>query len=159
MPTDHDNDSTHRAMNALRSIVRAIGGLARTTKSGGVSGAQLFAMRQIAQTPGLSLNELAAKTLARQSSVSELVSRLAVRGFISRTPSEADARQVELTLTAKGRRAIADSRATAQERLIAGLGVLPKAKRKELAESLEAWLAAAGFADVEPTMFFERQEK
>lgn len=157
--TPHNDDSTARAMDALRSIVRAIGGLARTTKSGGISGAQLFALRQIAETPGLSINGLAAKTLARQSSVSELVSRLDDRGFIHRSPNEADARQVELTLTAKGKRAIADSRATAQERLIAGLDVLPKAKRKELAESLEAWLAAAGFADVEPTMFFERQEK
>jgi len=150
-------DSTARAMDALRSIVRAIGALSRTsTTSNGVSGAQLFALRQIAETPGLSLNELAALTLAKQSSVSELASRLEQRGFIKRTPSESDGRQLELTLTPKGRRAIADSRTTAQERLISGLQRLPKAKRAELAESLEQWLAAAGFADVPPTMFGER---
>lgn len=150
-------DSTARAMDALRSIVRAIGALSRTsTTSNGVSGAQLFAMRQIAETPGLSLNDLAARTLAKQSSVSELASRLEERGFIKRAPSESDGRQLELTLTSKGRRAIADSRTTAQERLISGLERLPKAKRIDLAESLEAWLAAAGFADVPPTMFGER---
>lgn len=153
-------DSTARAMDALRSIVRAIGALSRTsTSSNGVSGAQLFALRQIAETPGLSLNDLAARTLARQSSVSELASRLEERGYIKRSASETDARALQLTLTAKGRRAIVDSRTTAQERLISGLQRLPKAKRAELAESLEQWLAAAGFADVPPTMFGERHDR
>jgi len=79
--------------------------------------------------------------------------------MIHRAPGESDARQVHLTLTAKGRRAIAESTATAQERLIAGLQVLPKAKRLELADNLEAWLAASGFSDIPPTMFFEKQER
>ena len=150
-------DPTARAMDALRSIVRAIGALSRTsTSSNGVSDAQLFALRQIAETPGLSLNDLAARTLARQSSVSELASRLEQRGYIKRSASESDARALELMITAKGRRAIADSRTTAQERLIEGLQRLPRARRAELAELLEQWLAAAGFADVPPTMFGER---
>ena len=152
-------DITARAMDSLRSIVRAIGGLSRTPSKSGISGAQLFALRQISETPGLSLGELATRTLARQSSVSELVARLAERGMIHRAPGESDARQVHLTLTAKGRRAIAESTATAQERLIAGLQVLPKAKRLELADNLEAWLAASGFSDIPPTMFFEKQER
>jgi len=156
MTTD---DITARAMDSLRSIVRAIGGLSRTPSKSGISGAQLFALRQISETPGLSLGELATRTLARQSSVSELVARLAERGMIHRAPGESDARQVHLTLTAKGRRAIAESTATAQERLIAGLQVLPKAKRLELADNLEAWLAASGFSDIPPTMFFEKQER
>jgi len=154
---DTHDESTARSMNALRSIVRAIGGLSRAS-SKSVSGAQLFALRQIAATPGLTIGELAAQTLARQSSVSELTARLADRGYITRAASAEDARQVNLTLTAKGRRAIADSRSTAQERLIAGLQRLSKPHRKELAEALEAWLAASGFADVPPTMFFEKQE-
>jgi len=156
MTTD---DPTARAMDSLRSIVRAIGGLSRTPSKSGISGAQLFALRQISETPGLSLGDLAARTLARQSSVSELVSRLADRGLIHREPGESDARQVQLTLTAKGRRAIAESTVTAQERLISGLQILPKAKRLQLAENLEAWLAASGFADVPPTMFFESRER
>lgn len=139
--------------------MRAIGGLSRTHSKSGISGAQLFALRQISETPGLSLGELAARTLARQSSVSELVARLTERGLIHRATGESDARQVHLTLTAKGRRAIAESTATAQERLIAGLQMLPKAKRLQLAENLEAWLAASGFADIPPTMFFESQAR
>jgi DNA-binding MarR family transcriptional regulator len=151
------DDSTARAMDSLRSIVRAIGGLSRTPAKSGISGAQLFALRQISETPGVSLGELARRTLARQSSVSELVARLDDRGLITRTTDSADARQLHLKLTAKGRRAIADSPATAQERLISGLEMLPRTKRAELADNLEAWLVASGFADVPPTMFFEKE--
>ena len=153
-----DKDPTVRAMDSLRSLVRAIGASTRTSgKAGGISGAQLFALRQIAETPGMHLGELAERTMARQSSVSELVSRLTERGLVSRTSGD-DLRQVNLTLTASGKRAISDSRATAQERLISGLAILSRAKRAALAEGLEAWLAASGLADVPPTMFFENSD-
>ena len=152
-----NDNSVARTLDSLRSIVRAIGGLSRTPAKSGISGAQLFALRQIGETPGVSLGDLAARTLARQSSVSELVARMAERGLINRTVDASDARQVHLSLTAKGRRAIAESRSTAQERLIAGLEMLPRAKREQLADNLEAWLAASGFADVPPTMFFEKE--
>ena len=148
-------DPTKRAMDSLRSLVRAIGASTRTSgKAGGISGAQLFALRQIAASPGIHLVELADRTMARQSSVSELVARLVERGLVARTTGD-DARQVDLALTAKGKRAISESRATAQERLISGLSILPRARKTAIAEGLEAWLAASGLADVPPTMFFE----
>ena len=157
MDKNSNDEASSRALNALRSIVRAIGASARTANSsGGISGAQLFALRQISGSPRISINELATRTLARQSSVSELATRLVERGLITRSSSADDARQAELALTAKGRKAIAESRATAQEKLISGLAALPKAKRAQIAEGLEAWLVASGLADVEPTMFFER---
>lgn len=153
------NDPTLRAMDSLRSLVRAIGASTRTSSTaGGISGAQLFALRQIASSPGMHLGELAKKTMARQSSVSELVARLADRGLITRTPDSADGRQVNLSLTATGRRAISDSRVTVQERLINGLDILPRGKKAAIAEGLEAWLAASGLSDVPPTMFFESGE-
>ena len=155
MDKNSNDEASSRALNALRSIVRAIGASARTANSsGGISGAQLFALRQISDSPRISINELATRTLARQSSVSELATRLVERGLITRSSSADDARQV--ALTAKGRKAIAESRATAQEKLISGLAALPKTKRAQIAEGLETWLAASGLADVEPTMFFER---
>jgi DNA-binding MarR family transcriptional regulator len=151
-------DPTKRAMDSLRSLVRAIGASTRTSgKSGGLSGAQLFALRQIAASPGMHLGELAERTMARQSSVSELVARLVDRSLVTRTQGD-DARQVNLALTAKGKRAISESRATAQERLISGLGILPRARKVAIADGLEAWLAASGLADVPPTMFFESGE-
>jgi DNA-binding MarR family transcriptional regulator len=147
-----------RAMDALRRIVRALSSSSReASSSGGLSGAQLFVLRQVSARPGLSVGQLAASTLSRQSTVSEVVSRLVERGLVARETSAADARQTELSLTARGRRAIAKFGATAQERLAAGLASMPAARRRTLADALESWLSSAGLADVPAGMFFDDQ--
>lgn len=120
-----------------------------------MSGAQLFVLRQIAAAPGLALGELAARTLAGQSTVSEVVARLVERRLVTRRTHASDARQAVLTLTAKGERAIAGVELTAQERLANGLGALSTTQRESLARGLEAWLEASGIANVPATMFFE----
>src|SRR2546421_482493 len=74
-----------RAMEALRRIVRALSSSAREASSGGgLSGAQLFVLRQVDARSGLSVGQLAASTLSRQSTVSEVVSRLVERGLVAR---------------------------------------------------------------------------
>lgn len=143
-------------MDALRRLVRALSASARrSVASGAANGAQIFVLRQIAAAPGLSLGELATRTLARQSTVSEVVGRLVARGFVAREASAEDGRQVVLTLTVRGRRAVARVEPTAQERLARALALLPPERRAALAEELEAWLLAAGMADVPVSMFFE----
>lgn len=144
-----------RAMDGLRRVVRALGASARGVSPRGLSGAQLFVLRQIAAAPSLSLRELAERTLTGQSTVSEVVGRLVERGLVARVASLSDARRAELTLTARGRRAIAGTEATAQERLANGLAALPRAQRIRLADALDAWLIAAGLDDVAPAMFFD----
>jgi DNA-binding MarR family transcriptional regulator len=153
-----NDDSTTRAMDGLRSLVRALGASARTaTRIGGVSGAQLFALRQIHKHPGIGVSELAGVTLARQSTVSELVSRLVHHGLVKRGTSESDARHATLSLTAKGLRAIRNSEPTAQERLVAGLAALPRGTRAAIADGIDAWLDKSGLAHVSPGMFFESE--
>jgi DNA-binding MarR family transcriptional regulator len=158
----HDSttdEASIRVMDALRRLVRVLSASARESpKSDGVSGAQLFLMRQIAAEPGLSIGELVARTLSRQSTVSEVVARLVARGLVARRPGATDARQAKLSLTARGRKAIVDTQPTAQEQLANALSTLPAAQRDMLAERLERWLAAAGFAEVPATMFFEGVE-
>jgi DNA-binding MarR family transcriptional regulator len=145
-------------MDGVRRLVRALSSSAREqAPKAAVSGAQLFVLRQIAAAPGLGVGELAARTLARQSAVSEVVARLAARGLVARAKSSDDARHAVLTLTAAGRRTISGVQPTAQERLAAGLASLPRARRTALADGLERWLAASGFADLTPTMFFEER--
>ena len=78
-----------------------------------------------------------------------------LRGFVVRRARESDARQVELTLTPRGAKAIAGVGATAQERLAEGLATLPVDERTTFAGTIERWIAAAGIADVPATLFFE----
>jgi DNA-binding MarR family transcriptional regulator len=147
---------TVRVMESLRRVVRALStSLRGSARADGITGAQLFVLRQIAAAPGLSMNELAARTLARQSTVSEVVSKLTQRGFVMRGMHATDGRQAVLTLTVSGRRAIAGVGATMQERLADGLAKLSPSQRSTLADALETWLAVSGLADIPAPMFFE----
>src|SRR5690242_16035836 len=99
--TQHD-ESTLRVMDALRRLVRQLSASARGARrgaAGGISGARLYVMRQIAASPGLSIGELAARTHARQSAVSEVVARLVDAGLVARRASATDGRLASLTLT------------------------------------------------------------
>jgi len=152
------DDATRRVMDALRRIVRGLSASARVLPGGSsVSGAQLFVLRQIDAAPGLSIGELAARTLAGQSTVSEVVARLVERRLVARRASATDARQSELTLTASGRRAIAAVEPTTQERLATALTQLRLDERETLASALEAWVGAAHLADEAPSMFLEER--
>ncbi|MFL5618960.1 MAG: MarR family winged helix-turn-helix transcriptional regulator [Gemmatimonadaceae bacterium] len=148
--------STRRVMDSLRRIVRVLGASARGPAARhGATGAQLFVLHQIDAAPGLSIGELAARTLTGQSTVSEVVSRLVERGLVTRNADPADARQTRLQLTARGRSTVRDTEPTAQERLAAGLAALDATEREQLARALERWLEVAGLAELPATMFFE----
>ena len=72
----------------------------------GVSGAQLWALAHVAGSPGSKVGELARALAIHQSTASNLVGRLESLGLVSRSRMQHDQRSVELSLTAKGARAI-----------------------------------------------------
>ncbi|CAN5314623.1 hypothetical protein BH09GEM1_BH09GEM1_32350 [soil metagenome] len=149
--------SAARVMDASRRLVRALAGSARAIEAGtGISGAQLFILRQLAgaEQP-LSVSELADLTLTHQSTVSGVVSRLVERGLVTRTPASDDARRVEVAITRAGRRLLADAPLTVQTQLVSGLARLGEARRDILANVLDAWLDASGLAGEPAHLFFE----
>jgi DNA-binding MarR family transcriptional regulator len=146
-------------MDGLRRLVRALRTAAQAAqRERGVSGAQLYVLRQLAVGPPLSLREVAERTLTAQSSVSEVVARLVERGLVRSDPDARDRRRRALTLTDAGRAALGTAPETVQEQLVRALRALPAARRRELARGMDAWLAAAGVDEVEPTMLFEDGE-
>jgi DNA-binding MarR family transcriptional regulator len=146
-------------MNALRRIVRGLRVSSRSVERAvGISGAQLFVLRQLAIARHCSLKELVARTLTHQSTVSEVVARLVERGLVSRRAAADDARRAELALTAPGRALLRTAPPSAQSALVAGFGRLGATQRRGLADGLESWLDASGLAGVEAAMFFEGPE-
>jgi DNA-binding MarR family transcriptional regulator len=149
-----------RVMNALRRLVRALRSSTVAVERGsGISGAQLFVLRALVDSPGQSLRELVAHTLTSQSTVSEVVAKLVAAGLVARRTAEQDGRRAVLSATAKGRALSRSSPPPVQVDLVAGLGVLPPGMRRTLAEGLEQWLRAAGLEAVPPTMFFEPKQR
>ena len=148
--------ATRQVLDAIRRIVRALRESSRATeRSVGIGAAQLFVLQRLAAAPGLSLNELAARTFTHQSSVSVVVSRLVDRGLLTRTRGGDDGRRIAISATPAGRALLARAPAAAQERLLAGLGLMGARPRRELADLLGRLVDLMALPDRNPPMFFE----
>lgn len=154
----NDESDIQKVLDAVRRIVRALRvSSRRAEKNLGLSGAQLFVLQKIGEGPGLSLNELAEKTLTHQSSVSVVVSRLVEKGFIERKVSKDDGRRMTLGLTATGKRCIRKSPEAVQRKLIAALELLPAAERRKLADLFTLVVSNAGLSHETPALLFEEE--
>lgn len=101
-------------VKAVRSHYQQVEGRA------GVSGAQLWALASIAESPGIKVGDLARTLAIHQSTASNLLRRLEALGLVVRTRPSDDQRSVRLKLTRSG----ADALASAPRPLI---GVLQQA--------------------------------
>src|SRR3954466_8961902 len=120
--TNADARDAARAMNVIRSIVRAgrINTRAIELKIG-ISLAQLFVLQQLAIKPAESLNELAERTATHQSSVSVVVRRLVDAGLVTREAAASDRRRVQIALTPAGEHILRDAPPTIQSDLMHGM--------------------------------------
>jgi len=151
---------TRGILDAVRQIVRTLHESSRAAeKTLGLSGAQLFVLQKLADSPGLSLNALAALTHTHQSSVSAVVSRLADRGLVLRTAAADDARRLELRVSAEGRRLVARAPDAAQARLVDAIERLPAARRRALARSLNDLTTIMELTGRTPVMFFDTSDR
>lgn len=147
---------TRVVLDAVRRIVQALHETSRwAEKHLGVTGAQLFVLQTLAESPRLSLNELAARTHTHQSSVSTVVARLVERGLVVRGVGADDARRLELRLSAEGRRLTRRAPNMAQHRLIQGIERLSASRRRALATSLDTLTKAMAIGDRTPAMLFD----
>jgi len=147
---------TQEILDSIRQIVRALRIASRVSqKELGLSGAQLYVLQKLGEAEVSSINELAQRTLTHQSSVSVVVSKLAVRGLAVRRTSRQDARRAEISLTPKGRALIRRAPEPIQERLIAAIEALPSAARRKVSRSLASVVRAAGVAEGPAPLFFE----
>ena len=154
--TTEEVEQITAAMNAVRTIVRALRVSSRMIESKmGMSGAQLFVLQQLAERPANSLNDLAERTATHQSSVSVVVRRLVDHGYVSRTPSDADRRRVELALTERGREVLAGAPTTVQVKLLRGARALNANEKASLASLLQAWVQASGLEDAGPPLMMD----
>ena len=91
-----------------------------------MTGAQLWALWELYEHPGLRVSELAARLSLRQSTVSNLIDQLARAEHLERKRTDSDLRAVRLYLTRSGQRIVKKAPQPAR-------GVLPDAL-----ESLQA---------------------
>jgi DNA-binding MarR family transcriptional regulator len=147
---------TARALNAIRRLVRGLRVYTRECEAQlGLSAAQLYALSHVDGRAGLSLQELASATMTDLSSVSVVAKRLVAKGLLTQQRSAADKRRAELRLSPAGTALLKLSPVALQDRLAGALAAMPGARRKQLADGLEALLRGAGLDAAPADMFFE----
>lgn len=115
-------------------------GMQAQEKQSGLSGAQLWALWQLAQTPDIRVSELAEALFMHLSTASNLLDKLEKRGLVSRQRGEVDSRVVFLRLTPAGKQAVAASPAPARSHLRSSLLNLPPARLADLRAGILALL-------------------
>ena len=147
-------------MVSLRRIIRFLRVSDREIESAtGLSAAQLFVLTTLADSPALSLGEIAERALTDQSSVSTVVAKLVKNGFIARKASRQDKRRAELRLTAAGKRVLETSPNTPQQRLIDAMRAMPVARRAEIVRALQGLVEGLGADTTPPKLMFEDEPK
>lgn len=135
--TGDRGDDVGVILDALRSIVRELRLASREAEQRvGIHGAQLHALRQLADSSTMSLTELADRTHTDISSVSVVVSRLVEQGLVTRKSADDDRRRLALTLTARGRGVIRRAPETGSSRLLRASSNLSDREVHSLATTL-----------------------
>jgi DNA-binding MarR family transcriptional regulator len=117
-------------LQKIRIVIRAAQQhSSRIEKQCGVSGAQLWMMQELQETPGLRVGEIASRLAIHQTTASNLLRSLEKRGYAVKARDPEDQRVVKLALSEQGRDLLAQAPKPAR-------GLLPEALRKLDGEGL-----------------------
>lgn len=132
-------------MDCIRHIFKALRvASSQFEKTMGLSAAQIFVLKKLKTEPGLSINDLAERTVTHQSSVSVVVKKLEEQGFVRRETSPQDSRKVVVFLTPEGTEKLGGIPLTVQEEMIEALQKMPDSKTQELAKLMREFVGQAG---------------
>jgi len=109
-------------------------------RQSGVTGAQLWALQELADDPGLRVGELAKRMALHQSTASNMVDKLDTLGLLRRERGSADQRVVRLYPTPEGLSLLARAPSPARGVLLEALRAMDAASIGQLREGLDALL-------------------
>ena len=151
----HTPDDTTRIVNGLRALVQLLRtGATEAQRRTGLSSAQLFVLAKLADAPAPSVNALARRVHAHQSSASVVIDRLVAKRLVERVPDPDDRRRRHIAITPKGRALLRRAPETVQSRLVAAIAKLPRTTRRTVARGLEDLTGTLG-TPLDPAFFLE----
>ena len=141
-PTRHDGLALE-VLGKFREIFRAAKlPAAASERKPGVTAAELWALAELHRHPGARVSDLTALLSLRQSTVSNLVEKLAQAKLVRRVRNDDDRRVVRLYLTRAGERLLGRAPESARGVLPDALERLPRAELRHLDAQLTRLLGA-----------------
>ena len=113
----------------------------------GVSGAQLWAMQEVYEKPGLRVGEVAERMAIHQTTASNLIDSLVKKQCIDKLRDPEDLRAVKLVLTRHGRQILKCAPDAQRGLLPDALSKLTEEQMRDLTKGLQALTEAAGGGD------------
>lgn len=113
----------------------------------GISGSQLWILKEVGKSPGIGVSELAARLSIHQSTCSQLLEKLVARDMIVKTRSPKDQRCVGLTLTPGAAGLLALAPGPAEGVLPDALRTMPENSLARLDASLAELILHLGASD------------
>ncbi|MEP7206229.1 MAG: MarR family transcriptional regulator [Casimicrobiaceae bacterium] len=118
----------------------------------GVSGAQLWALCEIARQPGLTISEIARVLSVHLSTSSNLLDKLQDQGLVRRERTSADQRLVRVYVTADGKRLLARAPKPVEGVIPDALSKLPSTALRRLQGDLQVLLQVASARSARDSM-------
>jgi DNA-binding MarR family transcriptional regulator len=139
-----------RIVNSVRQIRNAINCYSKELmRTVGLSGPQLGLLIVVSRYPQVSLGEVSERMFLHTSTVSGIVDRLEVAGYLVRQRDAEDRRTVRLRLTNKGTTAIAQAPPSTFGFMIEGLDRLPATQLCEMSRSLQTLCQLMKIEDID----------
>ena len=138
----------HEALRQFRVIFSAVRQhFQAVEKACGVSGAQIWAMSALRQSPGMKVSELAQAMSIHTSTASNLLDKIERAGLVRRERKHADQRVVQLYLTENGEQALDKAPQPLTGMLTHALGQLSEDTLSRLNQDLATLIAHMGAVD------------
>ena len=138
---NHKLKDISRIVNSVRQIRNALNCYSKELKRTlGITGPQLGALHVIDRFPQVSLGELSERMCLHTSTISGIVDRLEIAGYLTRQRSAEDRRVVFLGLTDKGKRTIVLAPPSGFGEMVQGLEKLPAGELQEISRALQSLL-------------------
>ncbi|MBS0545450.1 MAG: winged helix-turn-helix transcriptional regulator [Proteobacteria bacterium] len=163
----YTTSGSHAAQPSPLSVLQRFRVLIRTAqrhsqwieRQSGVTGAQLWALQELKEIPGLRVGELANRMALHQSTASNMIDRLETSELIRKERTSADQRVVRLYLTDQGEALLARAPSPARGVLPEALRLLDEDSLRKLQDDLDGLLRQikhldAGFG-MQPLPFTE----
>ncbi|HJU72070.1 MAG TPA: MarR family transcriptional regulator [Paucimonas sp.] len=144
----HDQDRHLDILKKLRVVIRAAQRHSQwIEKQCGITGAQLWVMQELHETPGMRVGEIALRMAIHQTTASNLLDALEKRGYINKTRDHTDQRAVKLALSEAGGAILLTAPKPARGLLTTALSQLDNAALAQLDGGLNALLGSIGDLD------------